>query len=128
MKLVAHKFRGIFLESICIDYILILLNPKDTSKDYAKSRLISSFNNYEKDNIEIINNSKTNSDAMIIDDTKGIEIMSEYMGIGTTTCVKNIISSTDKHTEKIEDELCCFTFISYDSIIEKIKERGVLII
>lgn len=128
MKLIAHKFSGLFLESICIDYILILLNPKDESRNYAKSKLINSFNNYEKNNIQIIDNSKVNPNPITIDSSKGIEIMLEYIGIGTTNCIKNVIASSDKHEEKIEDELCCFKFLPYESIIEKIKERGVLIV
>lgn len=125
MKLIAHKFVGVFLESVYIDYVLVLPESGNTSREYAKQKLVNSFSNHMKKCIII---KDTIYPLITINENMMIKIMSEYIGIGVIEHIKNIVSSDNIHIDNNEDELTSFKFMTYDRIIKEVNDKGILIV
>lgn len=121
MPLVAHKFTLNFMESVNIDYIVIMFDTKYISSDYAQEVLRKQI----KGNYDII---KHHQYPVSIEKGQGIEIQSEYIGIGTVDNIKRIVNETERKKETVKDELTSYSYMSLSDLMKRLKNKHVLIV
>lgn len=107
------------MESVNIDYIVIMFDTRYIDNEYAKETLMK----HVPGKYDVIKDSQY---PVVIKKNQGIQIQSDY--IGTVDNIKNVIDEKDKKTETVEDEMTCYSYLSCGELIEKLKRKHMLII